>query len=114
MGIVSLFLMSLMRKPLLTVKVVYGSMIAIGFLSYMVWGHHMFLSGMNPFSALVFSFPTLIITITATIMTLMWLGSLYGSNLRINSASLFCLGFISMFVSGGGGGLFLAQPLIYI
>src|SRR5229473_998036 len=56
-GIVSHILMASMRKPLLSVKVVYGSMIAIGFLSYMVWGHHMFLSGMNPFSALVFSFP---------------------------------------------------------
>src|SRR6266576_3243968 len=87
---------------------------AIGFLSYMVWGHHMFLSGMNPFSALVFSFPTLMITIPATIMTLIWLGSLYGSNLRINSASLFCLGFISMFVSGGISGFFLAQPSIDI
>jgi Heme/copper-type cytochrome/quinol oxidases, subunit 1 len=74
----------------------------------------MFLSGMNPFSALVFSFPTLIITIPATIMTLIWLGSLYGSNLRINSASLFCVGFISMFVSGGVSGFFLAQPSIDI
>ena len=52
----------------------------------------MFVSGMNPFSSLVFSFPTLIITIPATIMTLIWLGSLYGSSLRINAASLFCPG----------------------
>src|SRR5947199_10619963 len=109
MGIVSLFLMSLMRKPLLTVKVVYGSMMAIGFLSYMVWGHHMFLSGMNPFSALVFSFPTLVITIPATILVLIWVGSLYGSNLQITSASLFALRFISMFVSGGVSGFFLAH-----
>src|SRR5881394_1818321 len=114
MGIVSHILMASMRKPLLSVKVVYSSMIAIGFLSYMVWGHHMFLSGMNPFSALVFSFPTLIITIPATIITMIWLGSLYGSNLRINAASLFSLGFISMFVSGGVSGFFLAQPSIDI
>src|SRR5438874_1661680 len=112
MGIVSHILMASMRKPLLSVKVVYGSMIAIGFLSYMVWGHHMFLSGMNPFSALVFSFPTLIITIPATILVLIWIGSLYGANLQINSASLFALGFISMFVSGGVSGFFLAQPAI--
>ena len=74
----------------------------------------MFVSGMNPFSSLVFSFPTLIITIPATIIVLIWIGSLYGSRLRINSASLFALGFISMFVSGGVSGFFLAQPSIDI
>src|SRR5713101_6693953 len=112
MGIVSHILITSMRKPLLSVKVVYGSMITIGFLSYMVWGHHMFLSGMNPFSALVFSLPTLIITIPATILTLVWIGSLYGARLQITSASLFALGFVSMFVSGGVSGFFLAQPSI--
>src|SRR5207245_1507686 len=82
--------------------------------SYMVWGHHMFISGMNPFSSLMFSFPTLLITIPATILTLIWLGSLYGSKLRITAASLFALGFVSMFVSGGVSGFFLAQPSIDI
>ena len=80
----------------------------------MVYGHHMFVSGMNPFSSIVFSFPTLAITIPATIMVLIWIGSLYGSKLRINTASLFALGFISMFVSGGISGFFLAQPSIDI
>jgi len=114
MGIVSHILVNSMRKPLLSAKVVIYSMISIGFLSYMVWGHHMFLSGMNPMSALAFSFPTLTITIPATILTLIWLGSLYGANLQINSASLFAIGFISMFVSGGVSGFFLAQPSIDI
>jgi cytochrome c oxidase subunit 1 len=103
-----------MRRPLLSHKVVIGSMLMIGSLSYMVWGHHMFISGMNPFSSLVFSFPTLVITIPATILTLIWLGSLYGSRLQITTASLFSLGFISMFVSGGVSGFFLAQPSIDI
>jgi cytochrome c oxidase subunit 1 len=114
MGIVSHILICNMRKPMLSHKVILYSLMSLGFLSYMVWGHHMFVSGMNPFSALVFSFPTLVITIPSTIITLMWLGSLYGSHLRINSASLFCLGFISMFVSGGVSGFFLAQPSIDI
>ncbi len=114
MGIVSHILINSMRKPLLSHKVVIGSMMAIAFLSYMVWGHHMFLSGMNPFSALVFSFPTLMITIPATVLTLIWLGSLYGSRLQITAASLFALGFISMFVSGGVSGFFLAQPSLDI
>ena len=113
-GIVSHILITNMRKPLLSHKVIIGSLGAISFLSYMVYGHHMFLSGMNPFTALVFSFPTLVITIPATIIVLIWIGSLYGSKLRINSASLFALGFISMFVSGGISGFFLAQPSIDI
>ncbi len=114
MGIVSHILINSMRRPLLSHRVVIYCMMGIGFLSYMVWGHHMFVSGMNPFSSLMFSFPTLVITIPATIITLMWLGSLYGSRLRITSASLFALGFISMFVSGGVSGFFLAQPSIDI
>ena len=114
MGIVSHILINSMRKPLLSHKVVINCMIGIGFLSYMVWGHHMFVSGMNPYSSLEFTFPTLVITIPATILTLIWLASLYGSRLRITSASLFALGFISMFVSGGVSGLFLAQPSIDI
>src|ERR1700732_828636 len=76
MGIVSHILINSMRKPLLSAKVVIYSMMSIGFLSYMVWGHHMFVSGMNPFSSLLFSFPTLTITIPATIMTMIWMGSL--------------------------------------
>ena len=87
-------------------------MIAIGFLSYTVWGHHMFLSGMNPLSATLFSVPTLIITIPATIVTLLWIGTVYGARMRFTTAALFCLGFVSVFVSGGISGFFLAQPSI--
>src|SRR2546430_15844355 len=58
--------------------------------------------------------PSITILFPATIMTLIWLGSLYGANIRINAASLFALGFISMFVSGGVRGFFLAQPSIDI
>jgi cytochrome c oxidase subunit I len=114
MGIISHVLINSLRKPLLSAKVIIYSMVSIGFLSYMVWGHHMFVSGMNPMSSLAFSFPTLTITIPATIMTLIWLGSLYGANIQITGASLFALGFISMFVSGGVSGFFLAQPSIDI
>ncbi|MBZ5528811.1 MAG: cbb3-type cytochrome c oxidase subunit I [Acidobacteriia bacterium] len=114
MGIVSHILINSIRRPLLSAKVIIYSMMSIGFLSYMVWGHHMFVSGMNPFSSLMFSFPTLTITIPATVMTLIWLGSLYGARIRFTSASLFALGFISMFVSGGVSGFFLAQPSIDI
>src|SRR5439155_1106691 len=114
MGIISHVLITSMRKPLLSHRVVVYSMGALAVLSYMVYGHHMFVSGMNPFSSLMFSFPTLVITIPSTIIVLIWIGSLYGSKLRINSASLFALGFISMFISGGVSGFFLAQPSVDI
>jgi cytochrome c oxidase subunit 1 len=114
MGIVSHVLITSMRRPLLSHRVMIYSMGALAVLSYMVYGHHMFVSGMNPVSSIAFSFPTLIITIPATIIVLIWLGSLYGSRLRINTASLFALGFISMFISGGVSGFFLAQPSIDI
>jgi cytochrome c oxidase subunit 1 len=109
-GIVATILPTFARKPLLGPRAVTGSMIAIGFLSYMVWGHHMFVSGMNPFSADIFSVPTLIITIPATILTLLLLGTVYGAKMRFTAAALFCLGFISVFISGGISGFFLAQP----
>ena len=113
-GIVSHVLITNMRKQMLSQRTLIYSMGALALLSYMVYGHHMFVSGMNPFSSLAFSFPTLVITIPSTIVVLIWTFSLYGSRLRINSASLFALGFISMFVSGGVSGFFLAQPSIDI
>ena len=114
MGIVSHVLVTSMRKPMLSHRVLIYSFGALAVLSYMVYGHHMFVSGMNPISSLAFSFPTLVITIPSTIVVLIWLCSLYGAKIRINSASLFSLGFISMFISGGVSGFFLAQPSVDI
>ncbi|MEO6210578.1 MAG: cbb3-type cytochrome c oxidase subunit I [Gemmatimonadaceae bacterium] len=111
-GIVSTILPAMCRKPHLGPRVLIACELAIAGLSYMVWGHHMFLSGMSPMSATLFSVPTLIITIPAAIITLLWLGTIYGSKLRINTASLFCLGFVSVFVTGGLSGFFLSQPSI--
>jgi cytochrome c oxidase subunit 1 len=109
-GIVSQILPVFVRKPLLGPKVFLGCMISIAFLSYTVWGHHMFLSGMNPFSAILFSVPTLLITIPAAIVTLLWIGTIYGGRLRFTTAALFCLAFVSVFVTGGLSGFLLAQP----
>ncbi len=114
MGIVSHVLMANMRRPHAEspgAGLFHG---ALAVLSYMVYGHHMFVSGMNPVSSLAFSFPTLIITIPSTIVVLIWLGSLYGAKMRINSASLFALGFISMFIAAESAASFLAQPSIDI
>jgi cytochrome c oxidase subunit 1 len=109
-GIVSLILPAFARKPLLGPRTMIGCSIAIGFLSFLVWGHHMFVSGMNPFSAIVFSLPTLIITIPSAIAGLLWIGTLYGAKMRFTTAGLFCIAFVSVFVTGGLAGFFLAQP----
>jgi cytochrome c oxidase subunit 1 len=111
-GIISTIIPAFARKPILGPKVLIGCLIGIAFLSYTVWGHHMFVSGMNPWSATIFSVPTLIITIPATIVTLLWLGTIFGSRIRFTTAMLFCLGFVSVFITGGISGFFLAQPSI--
>ena len=114
MGIVSHVLVTNMRRPMLSMKAILYSMWALAFLSYMVYGHHMFVSGMNPYSSIAFSFPTLMITIPSTIVVLIGSVVFTVRSCVLTTASLFALGFISMFVSGGVSGFFLAQPSIDI
>jgi cytochrome c oxidase subunit 1 len=109
-GVISHILPAFTRKPILGYRVIIGCMTLIGFLSFMVWGHHMFLSGMSPYSGLFFSIPTLAISFPAAILTLNWIGSIFGGRLRFTTAMMFCLGFVSVFVTGGLSGIFLAQP----
>ncbi|HXY25499.1 MAG TPA: cbb3-type cytochrome c oxidase subunit I [Candidatus Acidoferrum sp.] len=110
-GIVSHILPTFIRKPLVGGwKVITFAMAAVGTLSFVVWGHHMFVSGMSPYMAMVFSVPTLFITIPSVIAVLIWVFSLYRSNLRFDTPLLFSLGFLSLFITGGIGGFFLAQP----
>ncbi|PYX98084.1 MAG: cytochrome c oxidase subunit I [Acidobacteria bacterium] len=111
-GIVSHVLACFSRKPILGYRLILGCMLAIGFLSFVVWGHHMFVSGMSPFSGFLFSIPTIIISLPATITTLLWLSTLWGGKLQFNTAMMFCLGFISTFVAGGLGGILLAHPAV--
>lgn len=85
-------------------------MMAIGCLGFMVWGHHMFVSGMSPYSAFAFSIMTMAIGVPSAIKTFNWLGTLWGGKLRLTTAMLFSIGFVSLFVTGGLSGLFLAQP----
>jgi cytochrome c oxidase subunit I len=111
-GIVSHLLACFSRKSILGYRLVLGCMLAIGFLSFVVWGHHMFVSGMSPFSGFLFSIPTIIISLPATITTLLWLGTLWGGRLQFTTSMMFCLGFISTFVAGGLGGILLAHPAV--
>ncbi|HEV2387080.1 MAG TPA: cbb3-type cytochrome c oxidase subunit I [Candidatus Acidoferrales bacterium] len=112
MGITSHVLSTFSRKPIFGYKAMAYSLCAIAFLSFTVWGHHMFISGMSPYSALAFSFLTLIIGVPSAIKTFNWLGTLWGAKIQFTTAMLFAIGFVSMFVTGGVTGLFLAQPAV--
>ena len=110
MGVTSHIISCFARKPIFGYKAMVFSLMAIGFLSFTVWGHHMFLSGMSPYTAFTFSVFTMGIGVPSAIKTFNWLGTLWGAKIRFTTAMLFSLGFVSLFVTGGLSGLFLAQP----
>ena len=110
MGVTSHIISTFSRKPIFGYKAMVYAMMSIGFLGFMVWGHHMFLSGMSPYSGFAFSVMTMAIGVPSAIKTFNWLGTLWGGKLRLTTAMMFSIGFVSLFVSGGLSGLFLAQP----
>jgi cytochrome c oxidase subunit 1 len=114
MGIVSEVLSVHSRKPVFGYKAMVFSILAIAFLSFIVWAHHMFMSGVNPFISNFFVVFTLIIAVPSAVKVFNWIATLYGGNVRFNSASLFGIGFVSMFISGGLTGIFLGNSAIDI
>ena len=114
MGIVSEVLAVHSRKPIFGYKAMVYSMLAIAFLSFIVWAHHMFMSGVNPFISNFFVIFTLIIAVPSAVKVFNWIATLYGGNVRFTSASLFGIGFVSMFISGGLTGIFLGNSAIDI
>lgn len=114
MGIVSEVLSVHARKPVFGYQAMVLSILAIGFLSFIVWAHHMFMSGVNPFLSNFFVVFTLIIAVPSAVKVFNWITTLYGGNIRFNSAMLFGIGFVSMFISGGLTGIFLGNSAIDI
>ena len=114
MGIVSEVLSVHSRKPIFGYKAMVFSMLAIAFLSFIVWAHHMFMSGMNPFIANIFTIFTLIIAVPSAVKVFNWIATLYKGNIRFTTAMLFAIGFVSMFISGGLTGIFLGNAAIDI
>ena len=112
MGVVSHVLANFSRKPVFGYRAMALAICAIGFLGFLVWGHHMFVSGMNPYSALTFSVLTMSIGVPSAVKTFNWLGTLWGGRIKFHSPMLFSIGFVSFFVTGGLSGIFLAQPAI--
>ncbi len=114
MGLVSEVMSVHARKPIFGYKAMVYSILAIGFLSFIVWAHHMFMSGVNPFISNFFVIFTLIIAVPSAVKVFNWITTLYGGNIRFTSAMLFSIGFVSMFISGGLTGIFLGNSAIDI
>ena len=114
MGVTSDILSTFSRKPIFGYHAMAFSMIAIAFLSWIVWGHHMFVSGMNPLLGTAFMMTTMVIAVPSAIKVFNWLGTLWGGTIRLTSPMLFALGFVSNFVIGGLSGIFMASTPVDI
>jgi cytochrome c oxidase subunit 1 len=112
MGITSHLLSVFARKPVFGYKAMVGATLAIGALGFMVWGHHMFTSGMNPYAGFAFSTLTTAIAVPSAIKTFNWVATLYGGRIRYATPLLFSAGFVSLFITGGLTGPILAQPAL--
>ncbi len=112
MGIVSHVLSKYAQRSLFGKKTMMGATVAIALLGMLVWGHHMFISGISPYSAIAFSLITMTIGAPSAVKTLNWIATVWGSRPELNTAMLFSLGFVSVFVTGGLSGIFLGQPQI--
>jgi cytochrome c oxidase subunit I len=97
------------RKPIWKERLVVLALCGVGLLGFCVWGEHMFSSGMNPFSPLVFSLLASSLGLPASILLLSWLGTLWGARIQLNTSMLFAVAFISLFLVGGLSGIFLAR-----
>ncbi len=114
MGLVSEVLSVHCRKPIFGYKAMVFSILAIAFLSFIVWAHHMFMAGVNPFISNFFVIFTLIIAVPSAVKVFNWISTMYKANIRYNAASLFAIGFVSLFISGGLTGIFLGNSAIDI
>ncbi len=112
MGIVSQILSTFCRKPIFGYKAMVFAILGIAILSTSVWGHHMFISGMNPYTAFAFSLLTVAIGVPSAIKTFNWLGTMWKGRVQFRTANLFAIAFVSLFVTGGITGIFLAQPAV--
>jgi cytochrome c oxidase subunit 1 len=112
MGVTSQLISTFSRRPVFGYKAMVYAVLAIGFLGFLVWGHHMFMSGMSPYSAMAFATLTMTIGVPSAIKTFNWLGTLWNGQIRFTTAMLFALGFVSVFVSGGVSGLVIGQPAL--
>ena len=105
MGVVSEILPTFSRKPLFGYPVVIFSGIVIGFMSWAVWSHHMFTTGMGPTALTVFTITTMLIAVPTGVKIFNWIGTMWGGSIEFKTPMLFAIGFISLFIIGGLSGV---------
>lgn len=114
LGITSEVIATNARKPIFGYRAMVGSLLGISFLSFIVWGHHMFVTGMNPFLGNVFMILTLVIAVPSAVKTFNYLATLWKGNIRFTPAMLFAIGLVSLFISGGLTGIYLGNAALDI
>ncbi|MHC4449061.1 MAG: cytochrome c oxidase subunit I [Planctomycetota bacterium] len=114
MGMVSDILTTFARKPLFGYRPMVYSMCGIAGLGFIVWGHHMFQSGMNPYLGTAFMIGTMMIALPSAVKVFNWLGTLWGGQIKFETPMLFAVAFVSMFIIGGLSGIFMAATPVDI
>ncbi len=114
MGLVSEVMAVNSRKPIFGYMAMIGSLFAIAILAFLVWAHHMFVTGLNPFLGSVFVLLTLLIAVPSAIKVFNWITTIWRGNIRFTPAMLFAIGFVSLFISGGLTGIFLGNSTLDI
>ena len=114
LGITSQVIATMSRKPIFGYRAMILSLIGITVLSFLVWGHHMFVTGMNPFLGTVFMIGTLLIAVPSAIKVFNYLGTMWRGNIHFSTGMLFAIGLVSLFISGGLTGLFLGNAAVDI
>lgn len=114
MGMVSEIISVNSRKPIFGYKAMIYSLLAIAGLGFIVWAHHMFMTGMNPYIGSIFVVTTLIVALPSAVKTFNWITTLWRGNIRFTPGMLFAIGFVSLFISGGLTGVFLGNSVIDI
>jgi cytochrome c oxidase subunit 1 len=112
MGLVSSIIANFSRRPIVGYQLMAATTVLIGLLGFVVWGHHMFVSGMNPYAGTAFALTTMAIAVPSTAKVFSWLGTLWGGGLVRSTPMLFALGFVSLFIAGGVTGPILALPAL--
>src|ERR1041384_223555 len=100
--------------PIFGYKAMIASLLGIAGLSFIVWAHHMFITGLNPFIGSIFVLTTLIVAVPSAVKTFNWISTLWRANIHFTPAMLFAIGFVSLFISGGLTGVFLGNSAIDI
>ncbi len=114
LGITSEVISTCSRKPIFGYRAMIGSMLAIAFISFVVWGHHMYVTGMNPFLGGVFTFTTLLVAIPSAVKVFNYITTIWKGNIVMTPAMLFSIGAVSTFISGGITGIILADSALDI